>query len=84
MEVFTIFLYRSFLSVKKIDKKFLLSFVFIAAVKIAIEANKESGPTLREFKETLTKEKYATQIANLKEAVEKFALNFPIPGHDDM
>lgn len=57
---------------------------FDSAVKIAVEAHKESGPTLKEFKETITKEKYASQIASLKEAVEKFAVAFPIPGHDDM
>ncbi|CAD5125657.1 DgyrCDS13859 [Dimorphilus gyrociliatus] len=57
---------------------------FDRAVKIAIEANKESEPTLKSFKEIIATEKYTKQISSLKEAVESFALKFPIPGHDDM
>lgn len=52
--------------------------------KLAIEINMEaSSPLFKDFKEKLGTEKFQDKIKALKERVEEFALQFPMPGNDD-
>ncbi|BET01840.1 Serine hydroxymethyltransferase [Nesidiocoris tenuis] len=55
-----------------------------SALSIAIEAQKLSGPKLVDFKEVVHKnDVISSKIAQLKEEVENFAQNFPLPGYEE-
>ncbi|XP_005094768.1 serine hydroxymethyltransferase, cytosolic [Aplysia californica] len=56
---------------------------FDEAISIAQEANKTSGPLLKEFKATLETPEFQSKIDGLKQRVEAFAVGFPLPGFDD-
>lgn len=56
---------------------------FDEAIGIAQEANKNSGPLLKDFKATLETPEYKSKIAELKQRVENFADKFPLPGFED-
>lgn len=53
------------------------------AITIAQEANKASGPLLKDYKATLETEEFKIKIQKLKQRVEEFAVKFPLPGFDD-
>jgi glycine hydroxymethyltransferase len=56
-----------------------------AGFKLAIEINKASkGPLLKDFKETMAKEEFQIKIKELKEKIENFACQFPMPGYDEI
>jgi len=52
--------------------------------KLAIEINKASAsPSFKDFKEKLHTEEFQTKVKSLRENVENFALQYPMPGHAD-
>lgn len=53
-------------------------------LQLALEVKVASGPTLKEFKETLTKNpEFQSKLQNLRSSVEEFASKYPMPGYDD-
>ncbi|KAK2160628.1 hypothetical protein LSH36_129g07016 [Paralvinella palmiformis] len=52
-------------------------------IALTQEIQAECGPTLREFKEKLKEPDATKKLTALREEVETFALQFPIPGHED-
>jgi len=53
-------------------------------VTLALEIQKQSGPTLREFKEkVLNDPDTQKKIFELRKKVEEFAVKFPMPGYDE-
>lgn len=56
-----------------------------AGFKLAIEINKASkGPLLKDFKETMSRDEFQVKIKELREQVESFANQFPMPGYDEI
>jgi len=55
-----------------------------SALTIAVNVQKESGPKLVDFKAKVKETKFADEIAALKAKVEAFAVNFRLPGHEDI
>jgi len=54
------------------------------ALLIAKDAQEKSGPKLVDFKKVLEEDPtFKTKVAQLKDEVEKFAVQFPMPGHDE-
>lgn len=54
------------------------------ALEIAKEAGAKSGPKLADFKKLLVDDcEIAEKIAKLREEVEKFSEEFPMPGYCD-
>ncbi len=52
---------------------------------LALEAQKISGPKLADWKKVLeTNIEIQGKIKDLKGDVEKFAVKFPLPGHDEL
>jgi glycine hydroxymethyltransferase len=52
--------------------------------QLAIEINKaSSSPALKDFKEKLHSDEFKAKIQTLRDQVENFAVNFPMPGLDD-
>ena len=64
------------------EKDFLAVADFIdQGFKLAVEINKSSkGPLLKDFKERMHDEDVKVKIAELKERVEQFASQYPMPG----
>ena len=65
---------------------FLTKFFFhTKGFKLAVEINKETSgtKTLKDFKEKMNDEKFKVKLHELKEKVEEFACEFPMPGFDD-
>lgn len=56
---------------------------FPSAISLAQEANKDSGPLLKDFKAKLQTPEFKTRVDNLKERVGNFAVSFPLPGYED-
>jgi len=54
------------------------------AWNLALEIQMASGPKLADWKKELAKAENTQKITDLKNKVEKFALQFPLPGHDDI
>ena len=54
------------------------------AWNLALEIQMASGPKLADWKKELVKPENTAKITDLKNKVEKFALQFPLPGHDDI
>ena len=54
------------------------------AWNLALEIQMASGPKLADWKKELAKSENTQKITDLKNKVEKFALQFPLPGHDDI
>jgi len=60
------------------------------AIKLAVEINKsnnetKSSPvTLKDFKENMKQSEHVKNIQNLKNSIESFASNYPMPGYDDI
>jgi len=53
-------------------------------IQLALEIKSASGPTLKEFKDTLAKnEKFQDSLKSLRSDVEDFAEAFPMPGYAD-
>jgi hypothetical protein len=53
--------------------------------QLALEINKaSSGTTVKDFKEKMHDSEFQEKIKSLKEKVESFAVQFPMPGLDDM
>ncbi len=56
---------------------------FAAALNIALEIQAESGPKLVDWKRVLeTSDKFQEKLRTLREEMEAFANEFPLPGHD--
>ena len=52
--------------------------------KLAIEINKAaSGPLLKDFLAKMNSDEYKAKLKELRENVENFAVNFPMPGLDE-
>lgn len=52
--------------------------------KLAVEINQApGGQTLKDFKEKLLRPEFQQKIKDLREQVENFAVQFPMPGLDD-
>lgn len=57
---------------------------FFQGCKLAGEINKAaSGPTLKEFKEKMNDPQFKEKLHELKQKVENFAAEFPMPGLED-
>ncbi|CAL1543245.1 unnamed protein product [Lymnaea stagnalis] len=56
---------------------------FDEAINLAQEANKESGPLLKDYKAKLLAPEFKDRVLDLKERVGNFAVAFPLPGFDD-
>ena len=54
------------------------------ALKIAVAVQQESGPKLVDFKLKIKESHHVTKIQELKTKIEKFAVQFRLPGHDDI
>jgi len=55
-----------------------------SAMELAVEIQQTSGPKLVDFKKCLHEQKFATKIKTMKDTVEKFAVQFRLPGHKDI
>merc|ERR1712096_184699 len=55
-----------------------------SAMQLAVEIQKTSGPKLVDFKKSLHDEKFTGKIKAVKDDVEKFAIQFRLPGHEDI
>merc|ERR1712202_73283 len=55
-----------------------------SAIELAIEIQQSSGPKLVDFKKFLVNEKFTGKIKAVKDDVEKFAIQFRLPGHEDI
>ncbi len=52
---------------------------------MAIEINKAAkSPALKDFKEKMAEEEFKIKIHDLKEKIENFAVQFPMPGLVDL
>ncbi len=52
--------------------------------KLAVEINKAAGGnTLKDFKEKMSDAEFKSKLHELKEKVENFAVQYPMPGFDD-
>ncbi|XP_028395978.1 serine hydroxymethyltransferase, mitochondrial-like [Dendronephthya gigantea] len=51
-------------------------------VKIAVEAQENTGASLQDFRELILDENFSKKIGSLKQKVENFAKEFPLPGFD--
>jgi hypothetical protein len=49
-----------------------------------LQIQTESGPKLTDFKEKFVDAKFAARIEELHAAVQQFARQFRLPGHDDI
>lgn len=55
-----------------------------AGVKIALEAQKLTGDSMKDFKDAIVSDpKITGQIEDLRKQVKEFALKFPMPGFDE-
>jgi hypothetical protein len=51
---------------------------------LALEVSKASkGTTFKDFKEKLSESEYQEKVKTLRDKVEKFSLQFPMPGLDE-
>jgi len=55
-----------------------------SAMELAVEIQQTSGPKLVDFKKCLHEEKFSAKTKTLKDSVEKFAVQFRLPGHKDI
>ena len=55
-----------------------------SAMELAVDIQKTSGPKLVDFKKSLQDEKFTAKIKALKNEVENFALQFRLPGHEEL
>ena len=55
----------------------------LSGIALTQEIQSDCGPTLREFKEKLKEPDVMKKLTALREEVEKFALQFPLPGHEN-
>jgi len=55
-----------------------------AALQIAVDVQKQSGPKLVDFKAALKDASTVERISQLKSKVEAFAVKFKLPGHNDI
>ena len=54
-------------------------------VQLTLEVQKDCGPTVREFKAKVdSDEGVKAKVTALRQEVETFALQFPLPGHADL
>ena len=56
----------------------------VSSVSIFLQIQAESGPKLTDFKEKFAEGKFAVRIGEQHAAVQKFARQFRLPGHDDI
>lgn len=54
--------------------------------KLAVEINKACGPTatVKDFAQKMHSDEFKLKIRNLKQRIEEFAVQFPMPGFDDL
>ena len=58
--------------------------LMVSAIELTKEVNSSCGPLLKEFKAKVDEDPdVRAKIATLKQKVEDFAINFPMPGFDD-
>ena len=55
-----------------------------SALELAVEIQQTSGPKLVDFKKCLHDQKFKAKTKTLKDSVEKFAVQFRLPGHKDI
>ena len=55
-----------------------------AAIKLGVSVQKVSGPKLVGFKRVVVEEQFSGQIQELRNQVEVFAMDFRLPGHEDI
>merc|ERR1719452_186444 len=55
-----------------------------SAMELAVEIQQTSGPKLVDFKKCQHEQKFAAKIKTMKDTVEKFAVQFRLPGHKDI
>ena len=54
-------------------------------LKLAVEINKAAGgQTLKDFKEKMNDEVFKAKLKELKDKVETYAVQFPMPGLDEL
>ena len=51
-------------------------------IKLGLEVQKISGPDQKKFEEVLLGDQFKGKVKALKQEVEEFAVQFPMPGHD--
>ena len=69
--------------IQYLPKSHKLPLYFLSGIKLALEINQSCGPTLKEFKTKVNEDpEVRKKIAVLKEEVETFALQFPMPGFE--
>ena len=61
------------------DMKTVVSLIH-SALQLGAEIQSSSGPKLVDFKKACATSDWEAKINNLKEQVEKFAVNFMLPG----
>ena len=55
-----------------------------SAMELAVEIQKTSGPKLVDFKKYLGDDKFTGKVDILQKQVEQFAIQFRLPGHEDI
>lgn len=51
-------------------------------VQLGLEIAKSTGPSLKDFKAAMEEEEFASRIKALKDEIEEYSGNFPMPGHE--
>lgn len=69
-------------NMKETDIEKIAEFIH-RGIALTQEIQSDCGPTLREFKEKLKEPNTVKNLAALREEVENFALQFPLPGHEN-
>jgi hypothetical protein len=65
--------------------KYLNVFIIFEGIKLAIEISKSAkSNTLKDFKENMNEESFKQKMHALREMVENFAIEFPMPGYDEV
>jgi glycine hydroxymethyltransferase len=68
---------------KEVDMMTVVDFIH-GALQLAVNIQTASGPKLVDFKAKLKTEEFSSQVQALRTKVEQFAVNFRLPGHDDI
>ena len=51
-------------------------------IQLGLEIIKASGPSLKDFTASMAKEEFASKIKVLRDEIEEYSANFPMPGHE--
>lgn len=69
---------------KKNNNAYIYTDFFFLACSLALEIQIKSGPKLVDFKRTLSDLEFSSKIKQLREEVENFSSQFPMPGNSDI